>query len=45
MHKVAETIEGSINVPFIHIAEATIQAIQLQKLNKIGLLGTTFTME
>lgn len=45
MHKVAVQIENAIERPFLHIADATIQAIQKQKLNKVALLGTAFTMQ
>jgi aspartate racemase len=45
MHKVAPQIEANINVPFLHIADATAIAIQEKKIHKIGLLGTKFTME
>lgn len=45
MHKLAPAIVAAINIPFIHIADATAQAIQAQGIQKIGLLGTRFTME
>ena len=45
MHKVAETIEAAIAIPFLHIADATGMAIQKQGLKTVGLLGTKFTME
>lgn len=45
MHKVAEEIIAAINIPFIHIADATAQAILTQQINKVGLLGTAFTMQ
>lgn len=45
MHKVAENIEQSINVPFLHIADATVEAIHSQQINTVALLGTAFTME
>jgi amino-acid racemase len=45
MHKMANEVENSINLPLIHIADATAELIKNQKLNKIGLLGTKFTME
>ena len=45
MHKVASYIENSIAVPFIHIADATAKEILNQNIQKIGLLGTAFTME
>lgn len=45
MHKVAEHVQRSIGVPLLHIADATGEKIQENKLKKVGLLGTLFTME
>ncbi|NDJ56529.1 aspartate/glutamate racemase [Enterobacteriaceae bacterium 4M9] len=45
MHKVASAIETGCALPFIHIADATGQAIARQGLNRVALLGTRYTME
>jgi len=45
MHNVAEAIQTSVNIPFLHIADATAAFIQSRGLYKVGLLGTRFTME
>ena len=45
MHKCAPGIQKETNLPFLHIADATAQAIKVQGLSKVGLLGTRFTME
>jgi aspartate racemase len=45
MHKVAPAVQAAISVPLIHIAEVTAQAILRQRVRKVGLLGTRFTME
>lgn len=45
MHKVADEIQRSLSIPIIHIADATAEKIIEKKLQKIGLLGTKFTME
>ncbi|TYO71382.1 aspartate/glutamate racemase family protein [Rossellomorea marisflavi] len=45
MHKMADDVQKSINIPLIHIADATAQTIKDAGLTKIGLLGTAFTME
>jgi len=45
MHKVAPQIEAAITIPFLHIADATGEAIRRAGLRKVGLLGTRFTME
>ena len=44
-HVIADDLRTRIHVPLIHIAEATGAVIERQKLKKVGLLGTTFTME
>lgn len=45
MHLSAESIREAVSIPFLHIAEVTGKAIQAQKLQKVLLLGTKFTME
>ncbi|HRH46429.1 MAG TPA: aspartate/glutamate racemase family protein [Pyrinomonadaceae bacterium] len=45
MHKLAGEIERSVKIPFLHIADATGEAIKDAGLKKVGLLGTKFTME
>jgi aspartate racemase len=45
MHKVADIIEASTTVPFIHIADATGQKIEAAGKRKPALLATRFTME
>ncbi len=45
MHKVAGAIESAVDLPLIHIADATAQAVQTANLQRVGLLGTRFTME
>jgi aspartate racemase len=45
MHKLAREIEESIQIPFLHIADATARRILDQGLVRVGLLGTRFTME
>ena len=45
MHKVADDIQAHINIPFLHIADATARQIKNSGINKVGLLGTRFTME
>jgi len=44
MHKVVSDVEAAINLPIIHIADATAKEIEKQGLTKIALLGTQFTM-
>ncbi len=45
MHRMADEIEAATDMPLVHIADATAQAIQTQGLKTVGLLGTRFTME
>lgn len=45
MHKVAPQIESGINIPLIHIADATAETLVSRGIQKVGLLGTAFTME
>lgn len=45
MHKVASKIEQEISVPILHIADATAQKLLEDGVKKVGLLGTSFTME
>ncbi len=45
MHKVAPQIEKAIQIPLLHIADATAEAIKSRGIKTIGLLGTNFTME
>lgn len=45
MHLVAPAIEAAISVPFLHLADATADAVKAEGLSKVGLLGTIFTME
>ncbi|PAM95890.1 aspartate racemase [Flavobacterium sp. IR1] len=45
MHKLSDAIEKSIAIPLVHIVDATAEKIKEQDFKKIGLLGTSFTME
>ncbi len=45
MHKVAPIVQANISVPLIHMVDSVATEIQKQGSNKIGLLGTVFTME
>lgn len=45
MHISADEIEAAIQIPFLHIADATAQVVKAAGITKIGLLGTRFTME
>jgi aspartate racemase len=45
MHLCSDAIKNSIQLPFLHIAEATGQQIKKMGIQKALLLGTRFTME
>lgn len=45
MHLVAPTIEAAVDIPLLHIADATAQRIHAAGLTRVALLGTRFTME
>lgn len=45
MHKVAPEIEASIQIPLLHIADATAEVLVENEIKVVGLLGTSFTME
>jgi len=45
MHKIADEVQATLNIPVIHIAEAVAKAILKKGLRKVGLLGTRYTMQ
>jgi len=45
MHKMAQDVQHAVDIPLIHIADATAKVIQDDGIKTIGLLGTRFTME
>ncbi|MCE0731542.1 aspartate/glutamate racemase family protein [Halomonas sp. G15] len=45
MHKVAPQIEQAVDIPLLHIADATANELHRQGVTRVGLLGTRFTME
>lgn len=45
MHKVADVIEASLSVPFLHLADATAAAVVDAGVSTVALLGTRYTME
>ncbi|SIT44077.1 putative racemase [Paraburkholderia ribeironis] len=45
MHRVYEAIEQAIAVPFLHIADPTGHALRAAGVERVGLLGTRYTME
>lgn len=45
MHKMAPEVQAAVSIPLLHIADAAATAVKTQRLGKVGLLGTRFTME
>lgn len=45
MHRVAPAIEAAVDIPLLHIADATAARIRGAGLERVALLGTRFTME
>ena len=45
MHRMADDVQNAVDIPLIHIADATAEAIKKQGMSTIGLLGTRYTME
>jgi aspartate racemase len=45
MHKVAPEIEAAVQIPLLHIADATAEIMVEEGIQTVGLLGTAFTME
>ena len=45
MHKVADAVTDAVSIPLLHIADATAAQLQADGITKVGLLGTSFTME
>lgn len=44
MHKVFDEIQQNINIPILHIAKSSAKALKQENIQKIGLLGTKYTM-
>ena len=45
MHRVADAIEAAVTVPFLHLADATADAVVAAGVTSVALLGTRYTME
>jgi aspartate racemase len=45
MHKVADAIEAAVQVPFLHHADVTVEAVKASGKSTVGMLGTKFSME
>jgi len=45
MHRVADAITAALDIPFVHIADTTAEAVAAAGLDTVGLLATAYTME
>ena len=45
MHKMADRVQESVNIPLLHIVDVTAESIKSDGKQTVGLLGTRFTME
>lgn len=45
MHKMAPEVMNSVSIPLLHIADPTAKKIVADKIKRVALLGTAFTME
>ncbi len=45
MHRVADAITAAVDVPFVHIADTTADAVRASQIQTVGLLATAYTME
>ena len=45
MHRMADDVAAAVDMPLIHIADATAAVILGEQLQTVGLLGTRYTME
>ena len=45
MHRMADRVQAAIDIPLIHIADATAAAVKEAGVGAVALLGTRFTME
>jgi aspartate racemase len=45
MHRVADQLAAAVDIPLVHIADATAEAVLAAGLSRVGLLATAYTME
>jgi aspartate racemase len=45
MHKIADRVQAAVNIPLIHVAVVTADAIKKKNLQTVALLGTKYVMQ
>ncbi len=43
-HMVADQVGAAVDIPLLHLADVTAEAVRARRLSTVGLLGTAFTM-
>jgi aspartate racemase len=43
-HQVADEVEAAVDIPFLHLGDVVADAIKARNLDRVGLIGTKFTM-
>ena len=45
MHRLADDVQAAIDIPLLHIADATAERVKAAGIDRVGLLATRYTME
>jgi aspartate racemase len=45
MHRLADDVQAAIDIPLLHIADATAARVKAAGIDRVGLLATRYTME
>jgi len=45
VHRVYDAVQSAVSIPVLHIADPTVEAVQQAGIQKVGLLGTRYTMK
>jgi aspartate racemase len=45
MHYVAEHVEAAVDIPVLHVGDAILKELRAARVNRVGLIGTRFTLE
>lgn len=45
MHRMAGDVQAAVDIPLLHVADATARAVLAEQIGKVALLGTIYTME
>ena len=45
MHYVTEHVEAAVDIPLLHVGDAILKELRAARVNRVGLIGTRFTLE